>query len=114
MTDALEKQFDTAMMNIYPRAKAEAKYTASIFFNMVSEKGGLATTRQLINSKEPSEGYTQSQRPSRLDGGSRRRGGSKVVCPVRAPGACQGEGAAQGIPLSADRQDEHREGVRPR
>jgi len=65
--DTLEKQFDAAMMNIYHRAKAEAKYTASIFFNMVSEKGGLATAKQLINSKEPSVGCTQLYFKDRLD-----------------------------------------------
>jgi len=55
VADNLEKQFDVAMMNIYHRAKSEAKYTASIFFNMVNTKGGLLTAKQLVNSKEPSE-----------------------------------------------------------
>lgn len=67
MADDLEKQFDSAMMNIYHRAKAEANYTASFFFNMVSVNGGLATARQLINSKKPSEGYTQLYLKGRLD-----------------------------------------------
>jgi hypothetical protein len=63
----LEKQFDIAMMNIYHRAKYEAKYTASIFFYMVNTKGGLITAKQLINSKEPSDGYTQLWLKGRLD-----------------------------------------------
>jgi hypothetical protein len=67
VADNLEGQFDIAMMTIYQRAKAEAKYTASIFFNMISENGGLATAKQLINSRDPSEGYTQLYLKNRLD-----------------------------------------------
>jgi len=65
--DNLEKQFDMAMMTIYRRAKSEAKYTASIFFNMINEKGGLVAAKQLINSKDPSDGYTQLYLRKRLD-----------------------------------------------
>jgi hypothetical protein len=32
MKSELEKQFDEAMFEIYRRAKAEAKYNASIFY----------------------------------------------------------------------------------
>ena len=67
MSGNLEKQFDMAMMTIYQRAKTEARYTASIFFNMINDKGGLATAKQLINSKDPSDGYTQLYLKGRLD-----------------------------------------------
>ena len=39
MVDIL-KQFDEAMFTIYRRAKSEAKYTASIFYNMLNDRGG--------------------------------------------------------------------------
>jgi hypothetical protein len=63
----LVKQFDQAMLTIYQRAKSEAKYTASIFFGMLSERGGLATAKYLINSAAPSEGYTRLYELGRLD-----------------------------------------------
>jgi hypothetical protein len=63
----IEKQFDEAMLTIYRRAKSEAKYTASIFFNMLSERGGLATAKYLINAKHPSDGYTHLHERGRLD-----------------------------------------------
>ena len=65
--DALVKQFDQAMLTIYLRAKSEAKYTASIFFNMLNDRGGLATAKYLINSDTPSEGYTRLYDLGRLD-----------------------------------------------
>lgn len=63
----LEAAFDTAMMNIYVRAKAEANYTASLFHRMLCERGGLATAKQLINDHTPSEGYTALWEHGRLD-----------------------------------------------
>jgi hypothetical protein len=62
-----EKRFDMAMFGIYQRAKAEAGYNASIFFRMLNERGGLATARYLINSPNPSEGYTHLYERGRLD-----------------------------------------------
>lgn len=47
MTTNLERQFDTAMMSIYQRAKTEAKYNASVFLGMLNDRGGLATARYL-------------------------------------------------------------------
>lgn len=54
-----EAQFDAAMLNIYRRAKAEAKYNATLFFQMLTERGGVSTAKHLINSPTPSEGYTR-------------------------------------------------------
>ena len=67
MVLSLEKAFDAEMMNIYRRAKSEAKYTASRFHEMLCNEGGLNTARVLINSKEQSEGYTQLYLRQRLD-----------------------------------------------
>lgn len=59
--------FDQAMFDIYRRAKDEAGYTASIFFGMISDRGGLPTAKTLINSPEPSDGYTALYELGRLD-----------------------------------------------
>ena len=67
MTKSLEAAFDKAMMDIYVRAKAEANYTASIFHRMLCDRGGLATAKQLINERTPSDGYTALWELGRLD-----------------------------------------------
>src|SRR5687768_4004506 len=63
----LEKQFDKAMLEIYLRAKREAKYNASIFFRMLNEQGGLRTAKYLINLEPPSDGYTKLHLKGRLE-----------------------------------------------
>lgn len=60
-------EFDSAMEDIYVRAKLEAGYTASIFHRMLSTHGGLATAKQLINDPTPSLGYTNLWELKRLD-----------------------------------------------
>ena len=45
----LEKQFEKEMLNIYRMAKKECGYNAVRFLQLVSEKGGLAAAKQLIN-----------------------------------------------------------------
>ena len=62
-----DSKFNQAMVEIYHRAKSEADYTASIFFNMIDEKGGLATAKHLINASKPSDGYTALWERQRLD-----------------------------------------------
>ena len=59
--------FDAAMFEIYSRAKSEAGYNATIFLRMLSDKGGLATAKYLINSPKPSDGYTHLYDRGRLD-----------------------------------------------
>lgn len=66
MPDTL-RQFDQAMFTIYRRAKAEANYNATIFLNMLTSKGGLATAKYLINAERPSDGYTHLYERGRLD-----------------------------------------------
>jgi hypothetical protein len=63
----IEDQFTGAMFTIYRRAKSEAGYPANIFLNMLNEKGGLATAKFLINSREESTGYTELFLRKRLD-----------------------------------------------
>ncbi len=66
MTD-LERQFTEAMFNIYRKAKSEARYNATIFLQMVTDNGGLITAKTLINSTQPSNGYTELYLRKRLD-----------------------------------------------
>ncbi len=64
---SLEAQFDQVMFDIYRRAKEEAKYTATIFLQMLSDNGGLITAKTLINAAKPSDGYTALYLRKRLD-----------------------------------------------
>lgn len=59
--------FDGAMFEIYRRAKAEAGYNANIFLQMISDRGGLATAKYLINAPRVSDGYTHLYERGRLD-----------------------------------------------
>lgn len=59
--------FDAAMFDIYRRAKDEAGYPANIFLKMLTDHGGLATAKTLINATKPSDGYTALYERRRLD-----------------------------------------------
>ncbi|MEO9228414.1 MAG: hypothetical protein ABI216_05615 [Devosia sp.] len=61
------QRFDQAMFEIYAKAKAEAKYTATLFLGMLQKQGGLLTAKQLINGSKPSDGYTALYERGRLD-----------------------------------------------
>jgi len=63
----LHAQFDEAMFDVYRRAKSEAKYNATVFLQMLTDNGGLATAKTLINSAKPSDGYTALYLRGRLD-----------------------------------------------
>lgn len=63
----LEKQFDQAMFDVYRRAKEEAKYSGTIFLQMITSNGGLRTAKTLINAARPSDGYTALFMRQRLD-----------------------------------------------
>lgn len=63
----LEEKFEQAMFDIYRRAKSEAKYNATIFLQMVTDRGGIETARYLINQPKPSDGYTRLYERGRLD-----------------------------------------------
>lgn len=47
---AEKSELDQAMFNIYRAAKEEANYHATVFLNMLHERGGIATAKALINS----------------------------------------------------------------
>lgn len=66
-TADMSKQFDEAMFGIYRKAKAEAGYTATTFYRMLSDRGGLDTAKYLINSRKSSDGYTELHMRGRLD-----------------------------------------------
>ena len=63
----LEREFDTAMMNIYRRALVESGYNATRFLHMLYENRGLETARILLHSSNVSDGYTALWKRSRLD-----------------------------------------------
>ena len=63
----LELQFHRAMISIYESAKDECHYNATRFLGMVSERGGLATARALLATREPSDGFTALWECGRLD-----------------------------------------------
>ncbi len=67
MAGSLEYEFKLAMVDIYNRAKNEAGYTASIFNNMIYERGALSTAKFLINASNVSDGYTELFKRNRLD-----------------------------------------------
>ena len=62
----LEQEFNQAMFKIYYSAK-EIGYTASKFFQMLEQHGGLQTARNLINASTISSGYTRLWELKRLD-----------------------------------------------
>lgn len=65
--DKTTDTFDSAMFDIYRRAKSEAGYNATIFLQMISDRGGLDTAKYLINAAKASDGYTQLYERGRLD-----------------------------------------------
>lgn len=59
--------FDHAMFEIYRIAKVETGYNATIFLNMIHNRGGIATAKYLIDAAKPSDGYTALYERNRLD-----------------------------------------------
>lgn len=64
---SLESDFDAAMLGIYIRAKSEVGYNATFFLQMLHRDRGVLTAKKLINSANPSEGYTALYMAGRLD-----------------------------------------------
>ena len=62
----VEQKFHKDMINIYHEAK-KLKYNPSYFWQMVCEKGGYETAKQLIHTDTPSEGFTTLWELGRLD-----------------------------------------------
>jgi hypothetical protein len=67
MIEDMEKRFDFAMMDIYRRAKSEAGYNATRFFQMLTEHRGLETARILLHAGTVSDEYTALWERGRLD-----------------------------------------------
>lgn len=67
MARPLEDQFHGAMVQIYEQAKAECDYVATRFIQMVAEKGGLRTAKELLSKDSPQEGFTRLWECGRLD-----------------------------------------------
>lgn len=67
MPNPLENEFHEAMLDIYRKAKSEAKYNAQRFLQMVVDHGGIEAAKMLINSDTVSEGYTALWERGRLD-----------------------------------------------
>lgn len=65
--EKLALEFQEAMFNIYRKAKDEAKYTANVFLQMLSDRGGVGTAKFLINAAKESDGYTALYERGRLD-----------------------------------------------
>lgn len=63
----LEKLFDQAMFDVYRRAKEEAGYNAKVFFQMLTDRGGLRTAKALINATRAPEGYRALSERGHLD-----------------------------------------------
>src|SRR5438105_5085201 len=61
------ERFDAAMMDIYRRAKSEAKYNATRYLQMLTEHRGLQTARILLQADTVSEEYTALWEHGRLD-----------------------------------------------
>ncbi|MFY1598359.1 AAA domain-containing protein [Micromonospora sp. WMMD737] len=64
---ALEAAFHEAMVRTYERARDEANYHAGLLLRMVTEKGGLATARQLLHHPLVSDGFTALWERGRVD-----------------------------------------------
>ena len=67
MPEPIEIEFHDAMLDIYRRAKSEAKYNAQRFLQMVVDHGGIDAARMLIHADTVSDGYTALWERGRLD-----------------------------------------------
>ena len=63
----LNRKLNAAMFDLYRRIKAETKYNATAFLQMMSDRGGVATAKALINSPKISDGYAALIERGRLD-----------------------------------------------
>jgi len=66
MTD-LERRFESAMRDIYFRAKRECRYNAERFYQMIDQRGAIETAKSLISKPEGSDGFTNLYMMGRLD-----------------------------------------------
>lgn len=60
-------EFNKAMHEIYRRALVEARYNATVFQRMLTDRGPLETARYLIHTPRPSDGFTALWERGRLN-----------------------------------------------
>lgn len=66
MTD-LERDFELLMKSIYDRGKSEAGYNATLFLQMLGQRGGLGTAKALLRAPQVSSGFVALWERKRLD-----------------------------------------------
>ena len=54
-----EARFHEAMLDVYRNARQRCRCNATVFLQMVSEIGGLATARRLLPRSEPGSGFAE-------------------------------------------------------
>ncbi|MEH0823175.1 MULTISPECIES: AAA domain-containing protein [unclassified Micromonospora] len=64
---SLEARFHREMVRICQRARAEVSYHPSLLLRLVTEKGGLASVRQLLHNPAVSDGFTALWERGRVD-----------------------------------------------
>lgn len=67
MSENLAMEFEQAMYDIYRNALMECGYNATYFHQMLVDKGGVQTARQLLNDDEIHEGLVKLWKLDRLD-----------------------------------------------
>lgn len=63
----LEDEFNERMQQVYRDGKREGRYSAPLFAQMLTEKGGLETAKWLIHSPAVAPGFTALWERKRLD-----------------------------------------------
>lgn len=63
----IERKFYTAMTDVYRKADKECGYRATRFLQMLSEKGGVKTAKELIAKEGGTEGFSKLWQFGRLD-----------------------------------------------
>ena len=63
----ITRSFNVAMLRVYQRARDECRYTATRFMQMVHERGGVQTAKDLLATREPSDGFVHLWERGRLD-----------------------------------------------
>ena len=63
----LERKFYTAMTDIYRKADKECGYRATRFLQMLSEKGGVKTAKELVSKEGGTDGFSKLWQLGRLD-----------------------------------------------
>lgn len=63
----IERKFHTAMVDVYRKADKECGYRATRFLQMLGEKGGVKTAKELISKDGGTEGFLKLWQFGRLD-----------------------------------------------